>query len=173
MGQCRVASPVTATPDFLAADILDKGGRAVPVGSRPSEGPCRLRRGIQRRSPPAHHIKSPKQTCAGQPGISPLTQAGVCKKWRPRSELGPPVLLQCRLNSRSKRILIANYPEVRQVFVHVKRGDRVFRILKVGQEISRCSAREAPDAWILMMDLLNSWSGKSSSHRAQPLSIPA
>ena len=30
MGQRRVASPVTATTDLLAADILDKYGRAVP-----------------------------------------------------------------------------------------------------------------------------------------------
>ncbi len=30
MGQRRVASPVTATTDFLAPDILNKCGRAVP-----------------------------------------------------------------------------------------------------------------------------------------------
>ena len=33
MGQRHVASPVTATTDFLAPDILAKHGRAVPAGT--------------------------------------------------------------------------------------------------------------------------------------------
>ena len=33
MGQRRVASPVTATTNFLAADILNKCGRALPAPS--------------------------------------------------------------------------------------------------------------------------------------------
>ena len=33
MGQRRVASPVTATTDFPAPDILDECGRASPAGT--------------------------------------------------------------------------------------------------------------------------------------------
>src|SRR6266550_8769206 len=40
----RVASPATTTTDFLAPDILNKCGRAIPAQTDPSEGPCdRLR----------------------------------------------------------------------------------------------------------------------------------
>ena len=59
MGQRRVASPVTATTDLLAPDIVNMCGRAFPAG--PSKGPDDGCGGsaIPRRSAPAssaHHL---------------------------------------------------------------------------------------------------------------------
>src|SRR6266481_8543392 len=84
--------PVTATTDFLAPDILNKCGRAVPaVPYAPPQDPDdRLRSDRHASTVPAsapHHLITatrgepindgcpllgPKQTCAGRPGTSPF-----------------------------------------------------------------------------------------------------
>lgn len=45
--------------------------------------------------------------------------------------------------------LVPHHLEVLRRIIHVKRRDRIFRILKIRQQIGRGSPRESLDAWIL------------------------
>jgi hypothetical protein len=51
MGQRRVASPVTATADFLARDILNRCGRAFPAIGHPISQYLGIDEGRQRPTP--------------------------------------------------------------------------------------------------------------------------
>ena len=63
MGQRRVASPVTATTDLLAPDIVNMCGRAFPAG--PSKGPGRRMRRVRHPSTVRSRVKRTSPRCLG------------------------------------------------------------------------------------------------------------